>query len=611
MRNFGSLRHPAVRLGLCFASMAVAILLTGSPRATGQSELARLGLPQDWSHRHVVFSNPPSMPILLAIRQDPRLLHQWLKFNAHGRMTRQAAQKPVVSDREPEVSDREPEVSDREREDFDRDRDRERDGDPKPDKSVDWSVTLGVGGTHLPISMYPAKYTFDINAVADCTNDFVVFPTFNGGSAAQATIVAYNQLYSTQGIVGGVCNHNGPTVKWAYRTGHAIRSSPVLSLDGKKVAWVAAAGGFVEVLTIGTTGSNGTSVTVPAVPSTGNNAAVFNVILNGARPVSASSLFVDYTADAAYVGDDGGVLHKVTGVFGGSLTEVITGGWPITVSSATAHLTGPVFDTVTRNIFVADNLGHLFYVREAGSTSGACASGAPPCLGSTSIAFTSGAPIVDPPIVDSSTGRVFTEIGNADGLGAELLQADTALGSTVRVVAGRADGNVLRTGTFNNSYFSNPSTGFFYFCGKNFINSRPTLFRVGFNGAGVMNSAIDPATPVALATGPSACSPAAEIFNNGSLPNKDWLFVSVANHCAGAGGGAAGCVMSFDITAGMPAASLHAVTERGGTSGMVVDNVSTAAQASSIYFTNQANGACGDGIATGGCAIKLTQSGLQ
>jgi hypothetical protein len=594
MRNFRSLRHPAVRVGLCLAGVAVAIALSSSPRASGQSELARLGLPQDWSHRHVVFSNPPTLPTLLAIRQDPRLLHQWLKFNAHGRINRQAVQETEVFDREREVFDG------------------ERDRDPKPEKGIDWSVTLGVGGTHLPISMYPAKYKFDINLPADCTNDFVVFPTFNGGSAAQATIVAYNQLYSTQGSVGGFCNHNGPSVKWAYRTtGGPIRTSPVLSLDGKKVAWVTATGGNVQVLTIGTTGSNGASVIAPAVPSTGNNAIVFSVILNGARNVSASSLFVDYTADAAYVGDDGGVLHKVTGVFGGPLTEVTTGGWPLTVSSATAHLTGPVFDTVTRNIFVADNLGHLSYVREVGSTSGACASGAPPCLGSTSIAFTSGAAIVDPPIVDSSTGRVFTEIGNADGLTAELLQADTALGSVVRVVAGRADGNVLRTGTFNSNYFSNPSTGFFYFCGKNFANSHPTLFRVGFNGAGVMNSAIDPATPVALATGPSACSPAAEIFNNGAIPAKDWLFVSVANHCAGAGGGAAGCVMSFDITAGMPAASSHAVTERGGTSGMVVDNVSAAAQASSIYFTNQANGACGDGIATGGCAIKLTQSGLQ
>jgi hypothetical protein len=587
MRNSRSLRHPAVRLGLCLVGMTFAIALSSSPRASGQSELARLGLPQDWSHRHVVFSNPPTLPTLLAIRQDPRLLHQWLKFNVHGRINHQAAQEPEVFDRE-------------------------RDRDPETEKGVDWSVTLGIAGTHLPISMYPAKYSFDIKAPPDCTNDFVVFPTFSGGSATQATIVAYNQLYSTQGSVGGFCNHNGPSVKWAYRTrGGAIRSSPVLSLDGKKVAWVTAGGGNVKVLTIGTTGSNGASVTAPAVPGTGNNAVDRTVILNGARNVSASSLFVDYTADVAYVGDDGGVLHKLTGVFGGTLAEVTTGGWPITVSSATAHLTGPVFDLVTKNIFVANNLGHLFYVRETGSTSGACASGAPPCLGSTVITFASGAAIVDPPIVDSSTGRVFTEIGNADGLTAELLQADTALGSVVRVVAGRQDANVLRTGAFDNNYFTNVSTGFFYFCGKNFANSRPTLFRIGFNGAGVMSSAIDTATPVPLATGPSSCSPAAEIFNNGSAPAKDWLFISVANHCAGAGGGIAGCIMSFDITSGMPAAASHAVAERSGTSGMVVDNVSTAAQASSIYFTNQANGACGDGIATGGCAIKLTQSGLQ
>ncbi len=586
MRNFRSLRDPAVRLGVCLAGMAVAIVLSSSPPATGQSELARLGLPQDWSHRHVVFSNPPTMPILLAIRQDPRLLHQWLKFNAHGRINRQAAQEPEVSDRA-------------------------RDPDSETEKGVDWSVTLGGAGTKVPGSMYPAKYTFDINAPPDCTNDFVVFPTFNTGTPGQANIVAYTRLYSTQGSVGGLCSNNGPTFKWAYRTGRQIRSSPVLSLDGKKVGWVTATGGIVQVLTIGTTGNNGASVTAPAIPGTGNNAVDRTVILNGAPNVSASSLFVDYTADAAYVGDDGGVLHKVTGVFGGTLTEVNTGGWPITVSSATAHLTGPVFDTVTRNIFVADNLGHLFYVREVGSTSGACASGVPPCLGSTVITFASGAAIVDPPIVDSSTGRVFTEIGNADGLAAELLQADTALGSVVRVVAGRQDGNVLRTGTFDNNYFKSVSTGFFYFCGKNFTNSRPTLFRVGFNGVGVMNSAIDPATPVPLATGAAACSPAAEIYNNGSTPAKDWFFVSVTNHCAGAGGGIAGCIMSFDITGGMPAASSAAVAEASGTSGMVVDNVSPAAQASSIYFTNQANGACGDGIATGGCAIKLTQSGLQ
>src|SRR5260370_2804474 len=117
--------------------MGVGVARDSSDCGTGESELGRLGLPQDWSHRHVVFSNPPTMPILLAIRQDPSLLQQWLKFNAHGRINRQAAQEPQVSDRE--------------REDFDRDR--ERDGDPKPEKGVDWSVTLGIAGTHLPISM--------------------------------------------------------------------------------------------------------------------------------------------------------------------------------------------------------------------------------------------------------------------------------------------------------------------------------------------------------------------------------------------------------------------------------------------------------------------------
>src|SRR5260370_12950776 len=131
------------------------------------------------------------------------MLHKWLKFNAHGQINRQAAQEPEVSDeaRAPES---------------------------ETETGVDWSVTLGGGGTHVPRSTYPAKYTFDVSAAPDCTNDFVVFPTFNGGSAAQATVVAYNQLYSTQGSIGGLCNHNGLTVKWAYRTGRAIRSSPVL-----------------------------------------------------------------------------------------------------------------------------------------------------------------------------------------------------------------------------------------------------------------------------------------------------------------------------------------------------------------------------------------------
>jgi hypothetical protein len=459
--------------------------------------------------------------------------------------------------------------------------------------------------------MYPAKYSFDPTAPADCANDFVAFPTSLAGSLTQATLVAYNQLYSTQGGAGGLCGNSGPAVKWSYNTGGPIQSSPVLSLDGKKIAWVeSTTGGIVHVLRIGTTGANGTSATAPATPGVGNDASEVTLTLRGATPLGASSLFADYTNDVGYTGDNRGFLHKISGLFNGIPTEVVTGGWPIRVFP-NAHLRSPVIDLATNNIFLTDSLGHLSYVREVGSTSGACASGAPPCLGSTVIILPSGAAFADPPILDISTGRVFTETANADGANAQIIQADTALGSVVRVNAGATDAaHPLHNGDFDNNYFNSPSTGFYYVCGKDAVTSNPRLYRLGFNAAGVMNSTLDAAS-VALATLPAECSPGTEFFNTKATPQKDWYFVSVSSRCAAAGGGNGGCLMSFDISAGMPVAASHVARERGGTSGIVPDNVSQSAQASSIYFSTLANGPCGDGIATGGCAVKLTQSGLQ
>ena len=52
-------------------------------------------------------------------------------------------------------------------------------------------------------------------------------------------------------------------------------------------------------------------------------------------------------------------------------------------------------------------------------------------------------------------------------------------------------------------------------------------------------------------------------------------------------------------------------TAAGGTSGIVVDNVSGAAQASSIYFTTQATSTTVCGSTAAYCAIKLTQAALK
>ena len=59
--------------------------------------------------------------------------------------------------------------------------------------------------------------------------------TLTGGVDGRPSIIAYNQLYSDQGTVGGFCNQNGPSVMWSYNIGTGtVVTSSVLSLDGTK-----------------------------------------------------------------------------------------------------------------------------------------------------------------------------------------------------------------------------------------------------------------------------------------------------------------------------------------------------------------------------------------
>lgn len=587
-------RASTLYLALAVMGIATVAEISGSHRVIAQSGQGRLGLPEDWSHRHVVFSNTRDIPLLLKIRQDPRVLHQWLKQN--GSALNSGSRVPVHDLQE-------------------QFRIRGLDSDANEGNvgqdHVDWSTSLGAANSIIPRAKYPAKYSFDINAPPSCANDFVIFETGRNGNAGQATLVGFNNLYSTQGSVGGFCNQNGPSVKWAYNTGSVIMTSPVISLDGTKVAFVSRLPGTVHVLTLGTTGANGTSAIAPAVAGTGNNAVDVRVALNGGHRVTSSSLFVDYGNDVGYVGDDNGILHKITGVFTGTPAEVTTGGWPINVTAGAASLNDAVFDSsVSKNIFVTDASGNLSYVREVGSTSGACASGTPPCLGFPVLAVSSGSPIVDSPVVDYVTGRVFSET-QANGANAQIVQSDTALGNVVRVNVGLQDpaANPLHNGAFDANYLNSVSTGFYYVCGKsNSAAVNPTLYRIGFNAAGVMNAVPDVAT-FRLGRSAGQCSPITQLLNTGT--GKQWLFVAVSTRCGGTALIGGGCIMSFDTTAGMPAAATASVLQRNGTSGIIIDNVSTAAQASSIYFTDEGTGRCGDGIATGGCATKLTQAGLQ
>jgi hypothetical protein len=534
-------------------------------------------------------------------------------------------------------------------------------------------ATLGAG--HLKVRATSALAVVTVSASADGATNLngaegnlinlsqAVLPagrfTWGGatltGGLGTGNIVAFNNLYSTQGSTGGLCNQDGPSVYWSYFTGTGqALSSVVLSGDGSKVAFVENAAGGATLRILKGKAGQGSGTGYPVAPTTtlsagqnwasncpAANSCISSIAFNGAAQNTRSSPFYNYNADVLYVGDNNGLVHKFTGVFNGTPAE-ITSGWPITVNSGTI-LTGPVYDGVSGNIFVGDSTGRLSFLREVGSSVGACAAGSPPCLGSVNLAVGTAGALVDAPVVDGATGRVIATNGSETSVNGIILQASTALtGSVTFDIGGTSAGTgAIYSGAFDNTYInsSSPSiTGHMYVCGNDQAHgSRAGLYQLTFNGTGVLTgvgTALVNLVSAGSGGGSQACSPVTEIYNpNASGGAKDWIFFSTADHANNANPIPAGsscrtnglgCLISIDVT-GNPTWPPTVVTNArsmptnvsGSTSGIVVDNVAdtaTSPQASSIYFTLGVNSVATSpcNTRTGvGCVIKLTQSALQ
>jgi hypothetical protein len=602
---------------------------------SAQGPHPRIPMISDWSHRHVVFSQPTSWVTAWRLQGEPRYWQQALRRRARKfEPTEPELQGEVNSSGE-----------------FERRRQRWPQWQRNDAFQKDWGQSLGAGGsTGVPFvsptwnPVFPAKFSFDVTATPDCTKDFVVFPTNQtGATGGLASIIAFNKLYSGSGTP--LCAAANSSVYWSYNTNFdgtgaattgKVANSPVLSLDGSKLAFVenrAAGGAILHLLSwhagdggaIGTAAAPTRIATWTACPA--NTACMINLVFNNTEADTVSSPWYDYVRDALYVGDDNGALHKfinVFGITGATPSEVTTGNWPITVD-ATAQLTSPTLDTVSGNIFLSDTLGALTYVRETFSIAGACKAGAVPCLGSTSILPAAMHVVPDPPIVDSSTSKVFIFYGNDGGGGESVVQSDITLSASVRTALGTGTAHHLHSGAFDNTYlFGNGSQGFLYVCGgTSTAASAPTIYRVGFtnigapfgNPVGTMKTTVDAVT-LAVATASAECSPLTELFNpNAPAASQDQIFFGVQTAGSGTNCAAGGCVMSINVT-GTPGtlAIANSIAEIGGPSGIIVDNVSTAGQASSIYFSNQGNSTAGNqcnAITGVGCAVKVTQSGLN
>ena len=621
--------------------MALAAFLLVRPTvAQGPGE--RAAMISDWSHRHVVFSQPQNPEEEAVLQREPRYWRQIIGRNARI----QVLPEPEFENGEDGLPDFERRLRREQRRNF----------------SKDWGQSLGTGGsTGVPLILpgswwpvYPAKYSFDVNANPDCTNDYVVFPTnLAGVTGVQASIIAYNKLYAGAGTP--FCGVSNPTVDFSYNTNFdaagvatigTVQTSPVLSADGTKIAFMEtrAVGGAILHLLKWHAGDGG-AISSPAAPAlasvwtadglTGHcpvtGACMISIVLSGTQADTASSPFYDYQRDAIYVGDDNGTLHKVInafGVSGATPSEALTGNWPIMVHKSTM-LTSPTLDPVSGNIFTGDSTGYLSYVQEIFSTAGACGTGVPPCLGSTFIGSPSTHVLTDAPIVDSSTGKVFVFYGNYGG-NPSILQSDITVSTSVIASLGTGAGHHMHAGSFDNSYImGNGSAGFLYTCGSS-TNSTPTIQRIGFtnsgrvpaspfaNPTGTMNAAVDAVT-LAVATASAECSPVTELFNaNAPAATQDQIFFSVQNLGRGANCGGGGCVMAINVTNTPATLTIaNSSAEINGASGIIVDNAANTTafpQASSLYFSNQGNSTAGVpcGAVVGvGCAVKVTQAGLN
>jgi hypothetical protein len=589
----------------------------------------RISSPYDWSHRHLIFSQPTTLEDSVRIQGDVRYWHQ-----RERRSTSRVFEAMEESDTSSDSS-------------LSWDRRRRRRGHAM---KRDWGEPLGVNAT-MGAGMFPAKFSFDLTT-ANCGNattpDYVVFNTSLASTASQAGIVAFDNLYS------GCPTGSIPTTYWAYETtatGDNCSTcvevtSPVLSGDGSQVAFIgsSASGSFLYILkpkagegTVGapvqpttSTANASTYVTCRNLSGGAATSCLLSLAL-GSHSNTNSPPFYDYGFDTLYVGDDNGVLYKFTGIFLGTPAKVTTGGWPFTVHSG-FKLTGPVYDQTSGNAYVGDSNGVLSFVRDTRSNVGACGSGSPPCLGANTLNAGAGNPIVDAPILDSTNKKVFVVVGRDAGGNAGVFQVHTDLSSSVEATIGPQFANIFYDGAFDNEYFTSIGTGHIYVCGNvstisglNVLQNL-ALFRIGFNSAGTMNGTKD-AGSVNLTNGiiffagitqAPTCSPATEVSPSSS---SDLLFLSVTGSGNQTGCGGNGCIMSFALPTSspftFPSAASHTLPASSGTSAIIVDNIATSpAGASQIYFTPLGNSSatfpCGSPNTNGvGCAIQASQAGLQ
>ncbi len=489
------------------------------------------------------------------------------------------------------------------------------------------ALTAGTGGNTIAISASPS---------ADIT---VSGADLSGGTngAPIATVIAYNNIYTGTPVGGGgaaPCGTaaNTPKVAFAYSTGGTVTTSPTISLDGTQIAFVQnTAAGAAQLVMIKVSTSSGGTYTVPAALNTASSAAnyrsgctvpcMYAITFatdggnqgsdgNAASGSGGSSIWEDYAFDNAYVGDDNGYVHKFTGVFTGAPVEAASP-WPVALTGATSTnnsypTTSPVFDESRNVLYIGDFGGRVDWIN---TTTGAVTS-------STAIGSDTN-DLYDAPLVDPSAGAngFLYQTSVRNGAASAVVQFAgkfaSGNGGTSVTVGTIASGGLIYTGTFDNLYYTGAATGHLYVCSANTTGGHVNLFEIPITTAtNALGTVVSLTTALTGAAG-DTCSSVTEAYT-GSV---DYIYTAVTNGGSPAACGGRGCVIAFNATAALTAASTDsgAAYFPGGASGIIIDNFTGATGASQIYFSPLGGGAgaasCGASV-NAGCAVQAAQGVL-
>ena len=397
----------------------------------------------------------------------------------------------------------------------------------------DWSENMGSGGT-VGMGNSPATFT---NTSASCSADFAIYNTSLPGSLSQASIVAFYDLYSS-------CSPR-PSVDWAFDTGGTIQTSVALSLDGAQVAFVQTDNSTGDADFVVLKWAAGGSLTSPTPLTSVSSASAYPgcsapcmyVMHFAGNPTDTnSSPYIDYATGNAYVGDDAGAIHKFTNIFTAGNPGEAGSGWPITLNTSTdAALGSPVYDGGSGNVFVGDYLANMDSSCEPGieTPEGQCGylysvdASSRSVTQSPQLDYNLG--IYDGPIVDSSAGEVYAFVGAdsstncSSGPCAAVFQFPVGFtSSTVPTEATVGPGyETLFSGAFDNQYFtsSGSPSGHLYVVGNTGPQNN-TLYAITISGGAMTAGAATAGPQVATnyTTG-SVYAPGlqvTEFCNNGS-----------------------------------------------------------------------------------------------